>query len=101
MLENGAHMVEGEGEEERRRRKGHMKTSSISERDRKIGHRRVNEAGQVSYKKVETNALMGSIQLGIHDSVGGLAKYPERLFNDLECLFLVPCHLDIFCCRKY
>lgn len=21
---------------------------------------------------------MGSIQLGIHDSVGGLAKYPER-----------------------
>jgi len=55
-----------------------MKTSSISERERKIGHRRVNEAGQVSYKKVETNALMGSIQLGIHDSVGGLAKYPER-----------------------
>lgn len=76
MLENGAHGMEGE--EERRRRKGHMKTSSISERERKIGHRRVNEAGQVSYKKVETNALMGSIQLGIHDSVGGLAKYPER-----------------------
>jgi len=76
MLENGAHGLEGE--EERRRRKGHMKTSSISERERKIGHRRVNEAGQVSYKKVETNALMGSIQLGIHDSVGGLAKYPER-----------------------
>jgi len=76
VLENGAHGLEGE--EERRRRKGHMKTSSISERERKIGHRRVNEAGQVSYKKVETNALMGSIQLGIHDSVGGLAKYPER-----------------------
>ena len=55
-----------------------MKTSSISERERKIGHRRVNEAGQVSYKKGETNALMGSIQLGIHDSVGGLAKYPDR-----------------------
>ena len=34
---------------------------------------------QVSYKKIETNQLMGSIQLGIHDSVGGLAKYPERL----------------------
>ena len=33
---------------------------------------------QVSYKKIETNQLMGSIQLGIHDSVGGLAKYPER-----------------------
>jgi len=73
-LENG-----GESEDERaRRRRGHTKTSSVSERDRKIGHRRINEAGQVSYKKVETNALMGSIQLGIHDSVGGLAKYPER-----------------------
>ena len=34
---------------------------------------------KVSYKKIETNQLMGSIQLGIHDSVGGLAKYPERL----------------------
>ena len=79
VLENGAHGLEGE--EERRRRKGHMKTSSISERERKIGHRRVNEAGQVSYKKVETNALMGSIQLGIHDSVGGLAKYPERFMS--------------------
>ena len=51
MLENGAHGLEGE--EEKRRRKGHMKTSSISERERKIGHRRVNEAGQVSYKKVQ------------------------------------------------
>jgi len=60
------------------KRKGHSKNSSISERDRKIGHRRINEEGQVSYKKIETNQLMGSIQLGIHDSVGGLAKYPER-----------------------
>jgi len=65
-------------EKSRPKRKGHSKTSSISERDRKIGHRRINEEGQVSYKKIETNQLMGSIQLGIHDSVGGLAKYPER-----------------------
>ena len=62
----------------RHKRKGHTKNSSISERDRKIGHRRINEEGLVSYKKIETNQLMGSIQLGIHDSVGGLAKYPER-----------------------
>ena len=41
------------------------------------------QAGQVSYKKVETNALMGSIQLGIHDSVGGLAKYPERFTSTI------------------
>jgi len=65
-------------EKSKQKRKGHSKTSSISERDRKIGHRRINEEGQVSYKKIETNQLMGSIQLGIHDSVGGLAKYPER-----------------------
>jgi len=65
-------------ERNRQKRKGHSKNSSISERDRKIGHRRINEEGQVSYKKIETNQLMGSIQLGIHDSVGGLAKYPER-----------------------
>eukprot|EP00092_Neocalanus_flemingeri_P061937 GFUD01074627.1.p1 GENE.GFUD01074627.1~~GFUD01074627.1.p1 ORF type:complete len:615 (+),score=133.40 GFUD01074627.1:98-1942(+) len=65
-------------EKSRQKRKGHSKNSSISERDRKIGHRRINEEGQVSYKKIETNQLMGSIQLGIHDSVGGLAKYPER-----------------------
>lgn len=84
VVENGG----VEGEEERRRKKGHSKTSSMSEKDRKIGHRRVNQAGQVSYKKVETNALMGSIQLGIHDSVGGLAKYPERdlLMHDFMTL---------------
>ena len=34
-------------------------------------------------KKVETKALMGSIQLGIHDSVGGLAKYPERFLSNI------------------
>merc|ERR1719283_337200 len=73
-LENG----DSEDDKRQRRKQGHSKNASVSERDRKIGHRRVNEAGQVSYKKVETNALMGSIQLGIHDSVGGLAKYPER-----------------------
>ena len=60
------------------RRKGHAKTNSYSDRDRKIGHRRINEEGQVSYKKIETNQLMGSIQLGIQASVGMLAKYPDR-----------------------
>ena len=32
----------------------------------------------MSYKKIETNQLMGSIQLGIQASIGGLAKYPDR-----------------------
>jgi len=52
--------------------------SSVNEKDRKIGHRRINEEGQVSYKKIESNQLMSSIQLGIHNSIGGLAKYPDR-----------------------
>ena len=34
-------------EKSRQKRKGHSKNSSISERDRKIGHRRINEEGQV------------------------------------------------------
>jgi len=53
-------------------------SSSVNEKDRKIGHRRINEEGQVSYKKIESNQLMSSIQLGIHNSIGGLAKYPDR-----------------------
>eukprot|EP00088_Acartia_fossae_P025178 TRINITY_DN2600_c0_g1_i8.p1 TRINITY_DN2600_c0_g1~~TRINITY_DN2600_c0_g1_i8.p1 ORF type:complete len:762 (-),score=194.16 TRINITY_DN2600_c0_g1_i8:180-2465(-) len=55
-----------------------LANSSVNEKDRKIGHRRINEDGQVSYKKIETNQLMASIQLGIHNSIGGLTKYPER-----------------------
>jgi len=67
------------GGDEGIKKKGHTKnSSSISERDRKIGHRRINEEGQVSYKKIQTNQIMGSIQLGIQDSVGGLTKYPDR-----------------------
>jgi len=64
--------------EEKKKKKGHAKTNSVSEKDRKIGHRRINEEGQVSYKKVQTDQLMGSIQLGIQYSVGGQGKYPER-----------------------
>ena len=32
----------------------------------------------VSYKKIETNTLMGSIQLGIQAAIGGLTKYADR-----------------------
>ena len=34
----------------------------------KIGHRRVNERGEITFKKVTTNHLMGSIQLGLYNS---------------------------------
>jgi len=44
----------------------------------KIGHRRVNERGEITFKKVTTNHLMGSIQLGIGQAIGTLTKYDER-----------------------
>ena len=63
-----------------------------TERDRKIGHRRINETGQVSYKKIETNQLMGSIQLGIQASIGGLANSPDRdiLMQDFRTVETTP-----------
>ncbi len=40
--------------------------------------------GEVTYKKFETTQLMGSIQLGLQQSVGSLAGQPDRdlLFPD-------------------
>ncbi|XP_046471139.1 phosphatidylinositol 4-phosphate 5-kinase type-1 gamma isoform X3 [Neodiprion pinetum] len=62
---------------------GGPKTSSgisrnKSERERKIGHRRVGVGGEITYKKIQTTQIMGSIQLGIQHAVGGLASKPER-----------------------
>ena len=39
--------------------------SKLPEKDRKIGHRRINVEGEVSYKKIHSNQLIASIQLGI------------------------------------
>ncbi|XP_014262089.1 phosphatidylinositol 4-phosphate 5-kinase type-1 alpha isoform X12 [Cimex lectularius] len=49
-----------------------------SEREKKLGHRRVGTGGEVTYKKIQTTQIMGSIQLGIQHAVGGLASKPER-----------------------
>ena len=46
--------------------------------ERKIGHRRVDGTGQVTYKKIETSQICGSIQLGIGNAVASLASKPER-----------------------
>ncbi|KAL1512511.1 hypothetical protein ABEB36_002093 [Hypothenemus hampei] len=56
------------------------KTGADRERDRerKIGHRRVGVGGEITYKKIQTTTIMGSIQLGIQHAVGGLASKPER-----------------------
>lgn len=54
----------------------------------KLGHRRIDRQGEVSYKRVPTNALMGAIQLGIANSVGSLASKPRRdiLVQDFEVI---------------
>lgn len=40
------------------------KTKAEKERERKIGHRRVGVGGEITYKKIQTSQIMGSIQLG-------------------------------------
>lgn len=47
-------------------------------KSKKLGHRRVTEDGEVTYKKFETTQLIGSIQLGIHFSVGSQPGIPDR-----------------------
>ena len=38
----------------------------------------MDETGQISYKKIHVNQLQQSIQLGIQNSIGSLAKCDER-----------------------
>lgn len=40
-----------------------------SDKEKKIGHRRVGEDGGITYKKIQTSTIMGSIQLGIQHTV--------------------------------
>lgn len=50
---------------------------SKHEKERKIGHRRVGEGGEITYKKIQTSQIMGSIQLGIQHTV--------RNGSDIHC----------------
>lgn len=58
--------------------------STAGKHEKKIGHRRVDEGGEVTYKKIQSKQIMGSIQLGIQHTVGSLASKPKRdlLMND-------------------
>ncbi|KAK9730418.1 hypothetical protein QE152_g15227 [Popillia japonica] len=40
------------------------KAEREKERERKIGHRRVGVGGEITYKKIQSTQIMGSIQLG-------------------------------------
>jgi len=53
-------------------------SGGVKDKDRKIGHRRVNEDGEVSYKKVQSNQLTLSIQMGIRHAIGYQFKADER-----------------------
>ncbi|KAK3750585.1 hypothetical protein QZH41_018192, partial [Actinostola sp. cb2023] len=44
----------------------------------KLGHRRVDEKGETTYKKTPSSALMSAIQLGIGFTVGRLSAKQER-----------------------
>ena len=48
------------------------------QKEKKLGHRRVGGDGEVTYKKFHTTQLMGSIQLGMQQSVGSLAGMDNR-----------------------
>ncbi|XP_053965726.1 phosphatidylinositol 4-phosphate 5-kinase type-1 alpha [Anastrepha ludens] len=52
--------------------------SSVGKHEKKIGHRRVDEGGEVTYKRIQSKQIMGSIQLGIQHTVGSLASKPKR-----------------------
>jgi 1-phosphatidylinositol-4-phosphate 5-kinase len=67
---------------------GILSDGSASKQKGKIGHRRIDKQGEVSYKRVPTNALMGAIQLGIANSVGSLAGKARRdiLVQDFEVI---------------
>lgn len=53
-------------------------SAAKSDKEKKIGHRRVGEDGEITYKKIQTSTIMGSIQLGIQHTVGSLASKPKR-----------------------
>lgn len=40
------------------------KAEKEKDRERKIGHRRVGVGGEITYKKIQSSQIMGSIQLG-------------------------------------
>uniref|UniRef100_A0A0A1XDJ0 Phosphatidylinositol 4-phosphate 5-kinase type-1 alpha n=1 Tax=Zeugodacus cucurbitae TaxID=28588 RepID=A0A0A1XDJ0_ZEUCU len=52
--------------------------SAAGKHEKKIGHRRVDEGGEVTYKRIQSKQIMGSIQLGIQHTVGSLASKPKR-----------------------
>ena len=53
-------------------------SGQVMHKKKKLGHRRVKVDGEVTYKKIVTTQLIGSIQLGVQHAVGSLANVPHR-----------------------
>lgn len=63
---------------------------SKTDPERKIGHRRVGEGGEITYKKIQTTQIMGAIQLGIQHTVRTERKFVRFfLTKKLLCGFLL------------
>ncbi|KAJ8036712.1 Phosphatidylinositol 4-phosphate 5-kinase type-1 alpha [Holothuria leucospilota] len=53
-------------------------SKTLNSKQKKLGHRGVDNHGNTVYKKTATTTLMAAIQLGMQHSVGGLSAKPER-----------------------
>jgi hypothetical protein len=54
------------------------------DKERKIGHRRVGEGGEITYKKIQTTQIMGSIQLGIQHTVRKFPLSIKRILKEFS-----------------
>eukprot|EP00057_Strongylocentrotus_purpuratus_P011489 XP_011665963.1 PREDICTED: phosphatidylinositol 4-phosphate 5-kinase type-1 beta isoform X1 [Strongylocentrotus purpuratus] len=52
-------------------------------KQKKLGHRRVDTHGQVTYKKTSSSTLMAAIQLGIGHSVGSISAKKDQRERDV------------------
>lgn len=53
---------------------------SKADAEKKIGHRRVGEGGEITYKKIQTTQIMGAIQLGIQHTVSKFELWSQDRF---------------------
>lgn len=51
------------------------------DRERKLGHRRVGDGGEITYKKIQSSHIMGSIQLGIQHTVSACYQFKLNIVN--------------------
>lgn len=66
---------------------GGSQQSKQHEKERKIGHRRVGDGGEITYKKIQSSQIMGSIQLGIQHTACGNFGYIKHCCV-LICVFI-------------